>query len=68
MRRNPWSLMRGAEIDGDLQIFKNTTTMGVDVEANTIDGNLQCKENEPDPFSLSLNLVDGDKEDQCAGF
>ena len=32
-----------------------------------VDGNLQCKENRPAP-SGSRNVVQGNKEDQCANF
>ena len=34
---------------------------------NVIDGNLQCKENEPSPRGDG-NRVGGNKEDQCSGF
>ncbi len=50
-------------IDGDLQAFQNTG--GVQLRSNRIDGNLQCKENRPAPTGGG-NIVQGNKEDQCA--
>ena len=60
--------LRGS-VEGDVQAFKNTG--GVIIGDNTIEGNLQCKENNPAPtpgiFGLGgSNTVDGNKEDQCA--
>jgi hypothetical protein len=46
------------------QAFQNTG--GVTISFNTIDGNLQCKENKPTPTGRK-NVVQGNKEDQCAG-
>jgi hypothetical protein len=40
-------------------------TGGVSITANTIDGNLQCKENNPAPTGGD-NIVKGIMEDQCA--
>ncbi len=37
-----------------------------EIRRNRIDGNLQCKENDPAP-SGGNNRVDGNKEDQCEG-
>jgi hypothetical protein len=54
---------RGNEIGGDLQAFQNTG--GVAIVRNRIDGNLQCKENVPAPTGGG-NIVQGNKEDQCA--
>jgi hypothetical protein len=54
---------RGNEIGGDLQAFQNTG--GVVIARNRIDGNLQCKENVPPPTGGG-NIVQGNKEDQCA--
>jgi hypothetical protein len=54
---------RGNEIGGDLQAFQNTD--GVVIARNRIDGNLQCKENVPPPTGGG-NIVQGNKEDQCA--
>ena len=48
----------------DVQIFQNTGP--VTVTDNDIDGNLQCKENEPEPVGGG-NDVQGNKEDQCEG-
>jgi hypothetical protein len=48
-------------IGGNLQAVKNTG--GVTFERNRIDGNLQCKENEPAPVG-GRNLASS-KEDQC---
>ena len=38
---------------------------GVTLASNHVDGNLQCKENRPAPTG-SGNIVQGNKEDQCA--
>lgn len=48
---------------GSIQVMKNTG--GVTIKRNTVDGNLQCKENSPPPKG-SGNVVHGNKEDQCA--
>jgi hypothetical protein len=50
-------------IDGDLQAFSNYG--GLTIRGNWIDGNLQCKSNDPPPVGGN-NLVSGSKEDQCA--
>jgi hypothetical protein len=50
-------------IGGSLQAFQNTG--GVTIRNNTIEGNLQCKQNNPPPVGGG-NVVDGNKEDQCA--
>jgi hypothetical protein len=50
-------------VGGNVQAFKNTG--GVEIATNRVDGNLQCKENEPAPTG-SGNVVQGNKEDQCA--
>jgi hypothetical protein len=50
-------------IGGNLQAFQNTG--GLRIRANRIDGNLQCKENVPAPTGGD-NVVQGNKEDQCA--
>jgi hypothetical protein len=49
-------------IGGDVQAFQNTG--GVRIYRNRIDGNLQCKANNPAPTGGG-NLVGGNKEDQC---
>jgi hypothetical protein len=36
------------------------------VRKNRVDGNLQCKSNQPRPVGGG-NRVDGNKEDQCRG-
>lgn len=51
-------------IEGNLQAFQNRG--GVRIANNTIDENLQCKANEPAPTGGG-NVVQGNKEDQCAG-
>lgn len=48
---------------GNLQAVKNRG--GLSINQNTIDGNLQCKENNPPPTGCG-NIVKGSKEDQCA--
>ena len=53
--------VRNSEIDGDLQVFKNTMTAFIKVEDNTIGGNLQVKENTPEP-TVSGNTVEGNVE------
>ena len=50
-------------IGGNLQAFQNTG--GVEFRKNRIDGNLQCKENVPRPVGGG-NIVQGNKENQCA--
>lgn len=49
-------------VGADVQAFQNTG--GVRIRGNTIDGNLQCKENRPRPTGGN-NEVGGNKEDQC---
>jgi hypothetical protein len=51
------------EVGGDVQAFQNTG--GVEIRGNRIDGNLQCKANSPRPVGGN-NIVQGNKEDQCA--
>jgi hypothetical protein len=51
------------QVGGNVQAFQNTG--GVTISFNTIDGNLQCKENRPAPKGKG-NIVHGSKEDQCA--
>lgn len=50
-------------VGGNVQAFQNTG--GVEIIGNRIDGNLQCKENRPAPTGGN-NVVQGNKEDQCA--
>jgi hypothetical protein len=50
-------------VGGNVQAFQNTG--GIEITDNVIDGNLQCKENEPAPVGGG-NQVGGNKEDQCA--
>jgi hypothetical protein len=45
-----------------VQAFSNSG--GVVIRSNHIDGNLQCKENNPAPTGGG-NTVEGNKEDQC---
>ena len=52
-------------IGGDLQAFQNVGGLAITFTDNTIGGNLQCKENDPAPAGGG-NVVDGNKEDQCA--
>ncbi|HEX7131692.1 MAG TPA: hypothetical protein VF228_03920 [Iamia sp.] len=71
-----------SRVDGSVQLKSNTarsgvarTTVGSDVQLfsnrgalashNRIDGNLQCKSNNPAPTGGG-NVVQGNKEDQCA--
>lgn len=50
-------------ISGNLKAFQNTG--GLSITTNTIDSNLQCKEHRPAPTGWE-NIVNGNKEDQCA--
>ena len=50
-------------VGGNIQVIQNTG--GVDISNNRVDGNLQCKENDPAPVGGG-NIVQGSKEDQCA--
>jgi hypothetical protein len=52
----------GELLGGNVQAFQNTG--GVWIGRNVIDGNLQCKENNPPPTGGG-NVVHGEKEDQC---
>ena len=47
----------------DVQFFTNAGA--ISITNNRIDGNLQCKENRPPPTGGG-NVVQGNKEDQCA--
>ena len=47
----------------DVQFFTNAGT--IRITSNRIDGDLQCKENRPAPTGGG-NVVQGNKEDQCA--
>jgi hypothetical protein len=50
-------------VGGNIQAFQNTG--GVLIARNVVDGNLQCKSNRPAPTG-GHNVVQGNKEDQCA--
>jgi hypothetical protein len=50
-------------VGGSVQVVANRG--GIVIATNTIDGNLQCKENAPPPTGGG-NLVHGNAEDQCA--
>jgi hypothetical protein len=50
-------------VGGSIQVFQNTG--GVTIADNRVDGNLQCEENRPAPVGGG-NVVQGNKEDQCA--
>jgi hypothetical protein len=56
----------GNTVGADVQVFQNDAV--VRIRDNTIDGNLQCKENTPAPVNGGGNVVAGNAEDQCAGF
>jgi len=51
------------EVGGSIQAFQNVG--GVELRSNVIDGNLQCKGNQPAPVG-GANVVGGSAEDQCA--
>jgi hypothetical protein len=55
----------GNKVGGSIQVVGNSG--GVEIFRNVVDGNLQCKENDPPPTGGS-NRVGGNKEDQCASF
>lgn len=50
-------------VGSDVQVFTNRGA--IVISRNTIDGNLQCKENATAPTGGG-NVVQGNKEDQCA--
>lgn len=50
-------------VKGDVQFFGNRGA--ISITNNRVDGNLQCKENSPAPTGGG-NIVQGNKEDQCA--
>jgi hypothetical protein len=50
-------------VKGDVQYFENRGA--ISITSNRIDGNLQCKANDPAPTGRG-NVVGGNKEDQCA--
>jgi len=54
--------LRGNFIAGNLQFFTNAGLSFI--QDNTIEGNLQCKENVPPPVSAP-NAVGGNAEEQC---
>jgi hypothetical protein len=49
----------------DIQLFSNRGRFSV--TRNFVEGNLQCKSNDPRPRGFG-NVVQGNKEDQCRGF
>jgi hypothetical protein len=57
------SRLSASVVGGDVQLFENRGASTV--LRTTIDGNLQCKENAPRPAG-GRNVVEGNKEDQCA--
>ena len=50
------------DVGSDIQLFTNGGLFVV--ESNHVDGNLQCKSNNPKPTGGN-NVVQGNKEDQC---
>lgn len=58
--------IQGNDVGQDVQVFQSTAV--VRIGGNTIDGNLQCKENRPRPVNTGGNVVSGSAEDQCSGF
>jgi hypothetical protein len=55
--------LRSSVVGSDVQAFENDGR--IVIAANRIDGNLQCKENARRPAGGG-NVVQGNKEDQCA--
>jgi cytoskeletal protein CcmA (bactofilin family) len=58
------AILQGTQIAGGAKFIKNTHRLYI--ANNTIQGNLQCKENSLMPTGGG-NLVLGSKEDQCSG-
>jgi len=56
------SLLRNNRVNADIQVISHRN--GVEISTNRVDGNLQCKENNPAPIGGG-NVVQGNKEDQC---
>jgi hypothetical protein len=59
------NVVRRNVVGGNIQAFQNSG--GVRIYFNRVDGNLQCKANNPRPVGDG-NIVHGNKEDQCRGF
>jgi hypothetical protein len=57
--------VRRTVVKADIQVFSNDGRW--QIYNNTVDGNLQCKSNDPAPVG-ARNNVDGNKEDQCETF
>ena len=57
------SRLTGNRVNADVQYFENRGAIWV--SRNRVGGNLQCKENARRPTG-GLNVVHGNKEDQCA--
>lgn len=57
--------IRRTKVGADIQLFSNDGRF--EVYRNVVGGNLQCKSNDPKPVGDN-NRVEGNKEDQCAGF
>jgi hypothetical protein len=55
----------GTQVAQDVQVFENDG--GASIYNNVINGNLQCKQNDPAPTGDN-NRVGGNKEDQCSTF
>ena len=53
-----------AVVGSDIQLFSNDGRF--EVRHNRVEGNLQCKSNDPAPVGGN-NTVGGNKEDQCKG-
>jgi hypothetical protein len=58
-------LVHDNRVNQDVQLFENRGGPFT-ITDNTIDGNLQCKQNDPAPGGGG-NVVGGNKEDQCSG-
>ena len=58
-------LIQYSDVDSDVKVNQNNRAAGV--YDNVIGGNLQCQSNTPAPKG-ARNVVDGNKEDQCARF
>ncbi|TXI18887.1 MAG: hypothetical protein E6Q62_05560 [Nitrosomonas sp.] len=58
-------LIQYSDVDSDVKVNQNDRATGI--YDNVIGGNLQCQSNVPAPRG-ARNIVDGNKEDQCARF
>jgi hypothetical protein len=63
LKQGGGGLLLRTVVDSDIQLFSNDARFTV--RRNAVDGNLQCKGNDPAPVGGG-NAVQGEKENQCA--